>query len=81
MQRCVDGHHVDCRCEGKLARFAGECEPFGHLYVAVAASYGVRVTVFRLGEAAELFEVSVDTVRRWVEPGTYQPSGTDTGTG
>jgi molybdopterin-binding protein len=32
-------------------------------------SYCVRVTAFRIGEAAELLGVSPDTVRRWVDTG------------
>ncbi len=32
-------------------------------------NYSVAVTVFRIGEAADLLGVSTDTVRRWVDAG------------
>lgn len=34
-----------------------------------ATRYGVRMTRFRIGDAAELLGVSPDTVRRWVDAG------------
>jgi molybdopterin-binding protein len=37
--------------------------------MASADGYGGRVTVFRIGEAAELLGVSADTVRRWIDAG------------
>ena len=36
---------------------------------AGAAGYRVRVTVFRISEAADLLGVSADTVRRWIDAG------------
>jgi molybdopterin-binding protein len=48
------------------ARTCGQYSPF---HLASAGSYGGRVTVFRIGEAAELLGVSADTVRRWIDAG------------
>ena len=41
----------------------------------------VAVTTYRIGEAAELLGVSVDTVRRWIDAGRLGRPGTSTATG
>jgi molybdopterin-binding protein len=45
------------------------CEPHRWSTLADAPATVTRVTAFRIGEAAELLGVSVDTVRRWVDAG------------
>jgi molybdopterin-binding protein len=57
---------IPCRLNGRFSRL---CDRHRPLLASSGPCYLVEMTEYRIGQAAELLRVSVDTVRRWADAG------------